>query len=52
MIKMVLAKFIYKGILTYIDCELNEKMKSIIQKFKDKKEIDIENRFFYIKGKK
>ena len=47
---MIEIDFYYKGIKTTIQCNINDKVKNIIQKFSTKANIDINNLFFLYNG--
>ena len=47
---MAEVEFIYNGVSTIIQCNLNEKMKDIFQKFKDKAQIKNINIFYSYNG--
>ena len=48
---MAQIEFCYNGISTIIQCNLNEKMKDVCQKFKDKAQIGNKNIFYSYDGK-
>ena len=48
---MAQVEFTYNGVNTIIQCQLNDKMKDICQKFKDKENIKILNIFYTYSGK-
>ena len=48
---MSIVKFLYKGTETMVQCQENEKMREICNKFGNKiKEIDIKNIYFMYNG--
>lgn len=51
-IKKSKAIFVYNGNTTIIQCNLNDKMKEICQKFSSKLQIDLNNLFFLYNGNK
>ena len=51
-IKKSKAIFVYNGSTTIIQCNLNDKMKEICQKFSSKLQIDLNNLFFLYNGNK
>ena len=44
---MAEVEFIYNGVTTIIQCKLDEKMKNICQKLKDKVKINIKWKIYY-----
>ena len=43
---MTQVEFSYNGVSTIVQCNLNEKMKDIFQKFKDKAQVGNKNIFY------
>lgn len=50
-IKKSKAIFIYNGNTTIIQCNLNDKMKEICQKFSSKIQVDLNNLFYIMVAK-
>ena len=48
---MAQIEFVYNGITTIIQCNLNEKMKEIIKRFKEKANINNYNIYYSYNGK-
>ena len=48
---MTQVEFIYNGVKTIIQCNLNEKMKDIFQRFKEKAQVGNKNIFYSYSGK-
>ena len=48
---MAEVEFIYNGVTTIIQCKLDEKMKNICQKLKDKVKINNKSIFYSYNGK-
>ena len=48
---MTQVEFSYNGVSTIVQCNLNEKMKDIFQKFKEKAQVGNKNIFYSYDGK-